>query len=46
VRRFLVVIDRLSSSVASSGDRWTVSVCVPHDQSPGPACVDQGPLFD
>lgn len=23
-----------------------VTVCVPHDQRPGHACVDQGPLFD
>jgi len=23
-----------------------VAVCVPHDQRPGAACVDQGPLFD
>ncbi len=24
----------------------TVTVCVPHDQGQGAACVDQGPLFD
>jgi hypothetical protein len=24
----------------------TVKVCVPHDQSPGHVCVDQGPLVD
>lgn len=24
----------------------SVSVCVPHDQSPAASCVDGGPLFD
>jgi streptogramin lyase len=24
----------------------TVTICVPHDQSPGHVCVDQGPLYD
>ena len=24
----------------------TAKVCVPHDQSPGHACVDQGPIVD
>jgi hypothetical protein len=23
-----------------------VTVCVPHDQSPGATCADQGPLYD